>query len=185
MVFQHMALLQRRSMPTYREIMRLAGFRSTNAASKLVKKLVARQLIQQDPTGRLLPSRSFSDLRMLGSVDAGILSSAEEALLETINLDEYFIQNTKATFLLRVHGDSMIDAGILTEDSVLVERREEAKDGDIGIAEIDSEWTMKFFRKHGRRTSQEPANKPYPPIVPRKRLRLAAVVIAVIRNYHA
>jgi SOS-response transcriptional repressor LexA len=49
-----------RQMPTYREIMRLSGFRSTNAASKLVKKLVSLQLIHQDHAGRLLPNRSFS-----------------------------------------------------------------------------------------------------------------------------
>lgn len=65
-----------------------------------------------------------------------------------------------------------------------MERREEAKDGDIVIADVDGEWTMKVFRKHGRRVSLEPANKTYPTIVPQKCLRLAAVVIAVIRKYH-
>ena len=172
-------------MPTYREIMRLAGFRSTNAASKLVKKLVTLGLIHQDSTGRLLPGKSFSELRVLGAVEAGFPSPAEEALLETINLEEYLIRNTQSTYLLRVQGDSMIDAGILPGDFVLVERREEAKNGDIVIAEVDGEWTMKVFRKHRRRVSLEPANKQYPAIVPQKRLRIAAVVIAVIRKYHA
>jgi len=65
-----------------------------------------------------------------------------------------------------------------------VERREEAKDGDIVIADVDGEWTMKVFRKRGRRVYLEPTNKMYPPIVPQKRMRIAAVVIAVIRKYH-
>jgi len=172
-------------MPTYREIMRLAGFRSTNAASKLVKKLVTLGLIHQDSTGRLLPCKSFSELRVLGTVEAGFPSPAEEALLETINLEEYLIRNTQSTYLLRVQGDSMIDAGILPGDFVLVERREEAKNGDIVIAEVDGEWSVKVFRKHRRRVSLEPANKTYPAIFPQKRLRIAAVVIAVIRKYHA
>ena len=60
-----------RRMPTYREIMRLAGFRSSNAAAKLVKKLVAHHLIQQNPAGRLLHSRFFSEIRLLGTVEAG------------------------------------------------------------------------------------------------------------------
>ena len=173
-----------RRMPTYREIMRLAGFRSTNAASKLVKKLVLRRLIQQDSTGRLLPSRAFAELRVLGTVEAGLPAPADEALLETLSLDEYLIRNKAATYLLRVQGDSMSDAGILPGDSVLVERREDAKPGDIVIAEVDGEWTMKVFRKHGRRVTLEPANKHYPSIIPRKRMRIAAVVIAVIRKYH-
>ena len=64
-----------------------------------------------------------------------------------------------------------------------MERRNEAKNGDIVIAEVDSEWTMKYFRKRGRQVFLEPGNKTYTPIVPRKRLRIAAVVIAVIRKY--
>lgn len=51
-------------MPTYREIMHLAGFRSPNAAAKLIKKLIAAHLLQQDPAGRLLPSRFFAEIRL-------------------------------------------------------------------------------------------------------------------------
>ena len=65
-----------RRMPTYREIMRLAGFRSTNAAYKLVKKLITLDLIHQDAVGRLLPSRYFSEIRVLGTVEAGFPSPA-------------------------------------------------------------------------------------------------------------
>ncbi len=170
-------------MPTYREIMRLAGFRSTNAAAKLVKKLLAAQLLQQDSTGRLLPSRFFSEIRVLGTVEAGLPAPAEEGHLDTINLEAHLIRNPQATYLLRVQGESMIDAGILPGDAVLVERRKEAKTGDIVIAEVDGEWTMKVFRKRGRRVLLEPANPHFPTIVPKQHLRIAAVVIAVIRTY--
>jgi len=172
-----------RRMPTYREIMRLAGFRSTNAAAKLVKKLVAAQLIQQDDAGRLLPSRFFSEIRLLGTVEAGIPSPAEEVYLDTINLEAHLIRHPQATYLLRVQGDSMRNAGILSGDAVLAERRKEAKTGDIVIAEVDGEWTMKVFRKRGRRVFLEPANPNFPTIVPKQHLRIAAVVIAVIRTY--
>ncbi len=104
-------------MPTYRELMRLAGFRSTKAAAKLIKKLVAAQLIQQDASGRLLPTRFFAQIRLLGTVEAGFPSLAEELHLETINLEDYLIRNPQATYLLRVQGDSMIDAGILPGDA--------------------------------------------------------------------
>ena len=172
-----------RRMPTYREIMRLAGFRSTNPAAKLVKKLVAAHLLQQDAAGRLLPSRFFAEIRVLGTVEAGIPAAAEEIHLATINLEAHLIRNPQATYLLRVQGESMIEAGILPGDAVLVERRKEAKTGDIVIAEVDGQWTLKVFRKRGRRVLLDPANPDFPTIVPKQRLRIAAVVIAVIRTY--
>ncbi len=126
-----------RRMPTYRELMRLAGFRSTNTAAKLVKKLVAAQLINQDAQGRLLPSRFFAQIRLLGTVEAGFPSPAEELHLETINLEDHLIRKPQATYLLRVQGDSMIDAGILPGDAVLVERRKEATSGDlVGLSSL-------------------------------------------------
>ena len=77
----------------------------------------------------------------------------------------------------------MIEAGLLPGDLVLVERRADAKDGDIVIAQIDQGWTMKYFRKRGRKIWLEPANKKYHPITPTQELTIAAIVIAAIRKY--
>jgi SOS-response transcriptional repressor LexA len=85
--------------------------------------------------------------------------------------------------MLRIKGDSMIDAGILPGDQVLVERGVEAKDGDIVIAEVDGKWTIKYYRKRGSKVVLLPGNKKYQPIVPKEELRVAAVVKAVIRKY--
>ena len=149
-------------MPTYREIMRLAGFRSTNAASKLVRSSSHSSSSIRTPKECSFPSQSFSELRVLGTDEAGLPAPAEEALLDTLSLDEYLIRNKEASYLLGAQGDSMIDAGILPGDSVLVERSADAKDGDIVIAEVDGEWKMKLFWKQGRRVALEPANKQYP-----------------------
>lgn len=68
----------------------------------------------------MAPAQSLlSEIRLLGTVEAGLPSPAEEVLLETVNLEEYVIRNPQATYLLRVQGDSMIDAGILPGDSGL------------------------------------------------------------------
>ncbi len=115
-------------------------------------------------------------------MEAGIPAPGEEVHLETINLEAHLIRNPQATYLLRVQGESMIDAGLLPGDAVLVERREEAKTEDIVIAEVDGDWTMKVFRKRGRRVVLEPANHNFPTIVPKQHLRITAVVIAVIRT---
>ncbi|HTW96156.1 MAG TPA: S24 family peptidase, partial [Candidatus Methylomirabilis sp.] len=99
------------------------------------------------------------------------------------SLDEYLIENKEATFILKVSGESMIDAGIMPGDMVLVERGRDPRDGDIVIAEVDNAWTMKYFRKKGNKIILEPANKKFSPIIPKSDLRVAAVVRSVIRKY--
>jgi repressor LexA len=77
----------------------------------------------------------------------------------------------------------MIEAGIMPGDLVLVERGRDPKDGDIVVAEVDHEWTMKYFKKQGGRIILVPANKKYQPIIPKAELKIAAVVRSVIRKY--
>ena len=79
-------------------------------------------------------------------MEAGFPSPAEEALGDILSLDDFLIRDKAATYLLRVTGDSMREAGLLPGDLVLVERRTHAKDGDIVIAHVDGGWTMKYFR---------------------------------------
>ena len=173
----------RHRMPSLRELAALFGFRSQNAAAKVVAKLVEAGLVAKDRTGRLLPTPHFAPLRVLGSVEAGFPSPAEEELGDTMDLEGFLIRNKEATYMLKVTGDSMIEAGLLPGDLVLVERRADAKDGDIVIAQIDQGWTMKYFRKRGRKIWLEPANKKYQPISPAQELKIAAIVIAAIRKY--
>ena len=87
------------------------------------------------------------------------------------------------TFVLRVSGDSMIDAGIHEGDLVLIERGREPKNHDIIIAEVDGEWTLKIFEKEGSRVRLVPANKKYSPIYPKNELKTGGVLVAVIRKY--
>jgi repressor LexA len=77
----------------------------------------------------------------------------------------------------------MIEEGIKEGDLVIVEKRNDAKDGDIVIAEVDGGWTMKFFRKKGNSIFLEPANKNYKPIYPENDMKISAVVKGVIRKY--
>ncbi len=122
-------------------------------------------------------------LKLLGIVEAGFPGAAEEDLADTLSLDELLIENKEASFMLRVKGDSMIDAGIREGDMVLVERGKEPQEGDIVIAEVDGGWTMKYYRKRGRLYFLEAANKKYKPIFPKEEMRITAVVRAVIRQY--
>jgi repressor LexA len=124
-----------------------------------------------------------SNLRIAGNVKAGWPTPAEEELSDTMSLDEYLIRNKEATYMLKVSGDSMIDAGIMPGDMVLVERGVPEKDGHIVVAEIDGKWTMKYLRKRNGKVYLEAANKKYPLFYPKEDLKIAAVVRAVIRKY--
>ncbi|MBU0545746.1 transcriptional repressor LexA [Patescibacteria group bacterium] len=170
-------------MPSYSEIMHLVGFKSKNAVFKLVKKLVEDGFLLKDKSGRLLPSKLYGDVRVLGTVEAGFPSPAEEELSDTMTMDEYLIENREATFMLKVSGDSMKDAGIMPGDLVLVERGREPAEGDIVIAEVDKNWTMKYFRKKSGMIYLQAANEKYKDIVPTEELKIAAIVKAVVRKY--
>jgi SOS regulatory protein LexA len=170
-------------MPSYGEIAGLLGFKSKNAAYKLVNKMAGLGIVEKDQTGRIIPKNIFGETKILGTVEAGFPSPAEEELIDTITLDEYLIKNKEATYMLKVSGDSMIDAGIKPGDIVLVERNKTAKNGDIVIAEVDGSWTMKYMRKSGGRVTLFPGNKKFKPIIPKEELNIAAVVTAVVRKY--
>jgi len=174
-----------RRMPSYSEIMQMAGFKSKEAVRKLVNRLMKAGFIEKDKKGKIIPSRFFSGVPLLGYVEAGWPSPAEEELKDTLDMDEYLIRNKEATFMLKVSGDSMINEGIKPGDMVLVERRSDAKNGDIVIAQVDKKWALKYFRKEKNKVWLESANPKYKPIYPREELQIAAVVIAVVRKYGA
>jgi repressor LexA len=172
-----------RRMPGYKEIMALVGFKSKNAVYKLINKLVDDEVVDKDSGGKLTPMKIFGEIPFLGLVEAGIPTSVDPNLLDSLNLDEYLVDNKESTYLLEVKGDSMIDEGIKEGDLVLVERRGDPKDGDIVIAEVDGGWTMKYFKKKGGLIYLKPANKNYSPIYPQYDLKVAAIVKGVIRKY--
>ena len=172
-----------RRMPSYAEIMPLVGFRSKNAVYKLINKLVGEGSIRKDSSGRLVPAQLFGSVPLAGLVEAGPPSEADAQTLDTIDVNEYLFDRMEASYLLRVKGDSMIDAGIREGDLVMAERGKQAKPGDIVIACVDGGWTMKYYRRKGSQTFLEPANKAYKPIYPAESLEIAAVVKGVIRKY--
>ena len=170
-------------MPTYSEMMALFGFKSKNAVFRLVEKLVDAGLIEKDSAGRLTPSISFTEIPMLGSVKAGFPSATEEVFETTINLNDFLIKKKGETYLVEVDGDSMIEAHIADGDIVVAERTDQAKDGQIVIANVDGEFTMKYFKQKGSKTWLEPANKNFKAIFPENDLQICAVIRGVIRKY--
>jgi len=174
---------QRGRMPSFSEIAEMTGFRSKNAVYKLINKLEKLKVLERDSKGRLIAGSIAAPVKILGTVEAGFPSPAEEELADNLSLDDLLIQNREATFLLKVSGDSMSEAGILPGDMVIVDKAQVPKSGDIVIAEVDGAWTMKYLRKRGDNMLLLPANPRYQPIKPKKELKIAGIVTAVVRKY--
>ncbi|MBI4372684.1 MAG: repressor LexA [Candidatus Omnitrophica bacterium] len=174
----------RRRLPSFSEIQRLLGYRSKGGVSNLISHLVRKNILGRDKNGKLIPTAAFEGgLKLVGSIQAGWPSPAEEELVDTLSLNEFLVQNPEASYLVKVTGDSMIEAGIMPNDLVIVDRRRQPKPGDIVIAQVDGEWTMKYFIKRGGKVMLKAANKKYQPIQPKEELVIAGVVIANVRKY--
>ncbi len=169
-------------LPSYREICKICRYKSTRSAYLLVNKLEQAGLIRRDGK-KIIATELLDALPVLGRVEAGFPAVAQEELLDTMTIDDYLVPNKSATYILEVSGESMIDAGLLPGDLVLVERGKSPKNGDIVIAEVDGKWTMKYFFKKNGSVSLEPANKKFKTIYPTEELKISAVVISTMRKY--
>ncbi len=119
----------------------------------------------------------------LERIHAGFPSPAQDYVEKTLDLNELCIQHPAATFFVRVEGDSMIDAGILSGDVLVVDKSLTAKHDDIVVAAVDGEFTVKILATHPR-VALIPANKAFKPIefVDGDQLEIFGVVTSVVRK---
>lgn len=173
----------KRRMPSFSELMRLWGYKTKSAVNYRVNALIEAGVIAKDKAGKLLPVELEGGAKVLGLIEAGFPSAAEEELLDVMNFDEYLTPNKESSYILKVKGDSMKDAGICEGDMVIVERRATYKVGQIVIAMVDGDFTMKYLRQKSGKYFLEPANEKYKPIYPKESFKIEAVVTAVVRKY--
>ena len=170
-------------LPAYEEMLSLFGYRSKNAVFGALKKLEEHGFVQKRRGKIRATALLSSSVRRLGAVQAGFPSPAEEELTDTLSLDEFLIRRPEATFILTVQGDSMTGAGIMPGDMVLVEKGGTPKAHDIVVAQVDDEWTLKYYMKDTTGVRLDAANPRYPSIRPKRSLNLGGIVKAVIRKY--
>jgi repressor LexA len=120
-------------MPSYSELAKIYGFKSKNAAYSLAGNFIDQDILKKDSKGFLLPGDKFSGIQVLGTVQAGFPTFATEDKGEHLSLDQWLVNEHDATYILKVSGDSMKDAGILEGDFVVVER---TQDYSIGVLKI-------------------------------------------------
>lgn len=171
-----------RRLPSFSEMLDLFGLNSKNAVFKIINKLVDGGFIRKE-NKIYAPTSKFFALPLLGIVKAGFPIIADEDK-NYLTLDEFLIEDPNSSFLFRVSGDSLSGIGVFDGDIVIIERKKEAYPGDIVLAEIDREWTLKILKRNkaDRILYLEAANPKYPPLVPTEQLQIFGVVRAVVRK---
>jgi len=122
--------------------------------------------------------------RLVGSVVAGFPSPAEQYIEPPLDINTYLIKRREATFLMHVDGDSMKEAAILDKDVIVVDRSLRPASGDIIVASVDGDFTVKYYRKDREGVRLEPANPDFPVIrmKPGQQMQYFGKVIGVIRK---
>jgi repressor LexA len=165
--------------PSVREIGERVGLSSSSTVQSHLKTLERHGLLRRDPTKprALVPAdmvlravppvddrpESVS-LPIIGRVAAGVPITAAENLEDTFVLPASFVKRNNGAFMLRVKGDSMIDAAILDGDLIVVDPRPSAENGEIVVAMIDGEATVKRFYREAGRIRLQPENRDMAPI---------------------
>lgn len=180
--------------PSIREIGDAVGLSSTSTVHGYLKRLEAKGAIKRDPTkprameviygepsdDENISKVELANIPVLGRVAAGQPILAQENIEEYFPLPLDFIQNSEA-FMLRVKGDSMYEAGILDNDYIVVRKQETAQNGDIVVALIDDDATVKRFYKEEDHIRLQPENPFMEPIIV-KDVKILGKVIAVLRR---
>jgi SOS regulatory protein LexA len=174
---------ENKRMPTYEEMKELFGVASKNTVAFRVAKLLESGFLTKSGT-KLMIAETGSVVR-LGTVQAGFPTAADEDVeTELMSLDDFLVERKSSTYMLEVVGESMKDAGIIEGDLVLVERGKTPRRGDIVLALVDNEYTLKYLETEKGKPVLVPANKAFKKIYPDpNKLRIEAVLKAVIRKY--
>ncbi len=172
-----------RSLPSYASMGHLLGMASKSAVSALVKRLQLQGFLEVTPDKRLAPTgRFFARPLAEDAVRAGLPAEVSSSMRDALTLDEYLVEKPSQTVLITVKGDSMIDALIQEGDIVVVEKRVAANVGDIVVAIVDGELTLKYLDKDREGFWLRPGNPAYAPIRPKTGLEIFGVVVGLVRK---
>ena len=196
--FIQQTIMIKKLPPTYREIGDALNISSTNGVSDHVKALIRKGYIEK-PKGKGNSARGLLltekvenanrtplvDVPLLGMVAAGSPILAQENYERTLRLDDTLAPSGKPVFALRVRGDSMMDDGILDGDIVIVRKQVTANEGDIVVALVDGEATVKRFFMEKTRIRLQPSHPTMRPIYvdSTQSAHIQGVVVGVHRTY--
>ncbi|MDG4557474.1 MAG: S24 family peptidase [Candidatus Contendobacter sp.] len=172
-----------RSLPAYGPLQAVLGLASRSAVAKVLHRLREAGFLDRTPAGRWTPTERFfarplADAPAPAGLPVGTPDSGSE-----FAIDAWLVRQPSRTVLVPVIGDSMIEAGIQPGDRVVVERDVPAQPGDLVIAVIDNEFTLKTLAVENGEIVLCPANPAYPVLRPGDRCQVFGVVVGLIRSY--
>ena len=174
--------------PSVREICDATGLRSTSTVHAHLKRLEKRGLISRDSMkpraislSDSIPSAGVLSIPVVGRVTAGIPILASENIEEYISIPDVLLGDGDH-YILGVRGDSMVDAGIHDGDFVVVRKQQNANNGDIVVAMIDDEATVKRFYRESTHIRLQPENPSMSPILT-KNVTILGKVVSLYRLY--
>jgi len=183
--------------PSVREICKAVGFKSTSTVHAYLSTLEEEGLISKDPTKTralkvidenskslegYISDHEIENVPIVGKVTAGQPILAVENIEDTFPVPVEFLENS-TSFILKVKGDSMVNAGILDGDYVIVKQQNTAANGDIVVALIEDEATVKTFYREKDHVRLQPENDSYEPIIVTDNLAVLGKVIALFRKF--
>ena len=173
-----------KSIPSYASLCDVFGIASKSWVKAILDRLEKAGFVERTPDGMWIPSRQFFARPFAESaVQAGMPVAVSETQGDYFVIDEMLIDKPSTTTMIPVKGDSMIDAGIREGDIAVVEKRNLANVGDIVVAIVDNEFTLKTLDKERGHYILRPANPAFPVIRPQGSLEIFGVLVGLIRKY--
>ncbi|MFA5371077.1 MAG: S24 family peptidase [Sideroxydans sp.] len=173
-----------KSIPSYASLCEVFGIASKSWVKAILDRLGEAGFIERTPDGMWIPTSQFFARPLAeASVPAGMPVTVSAAQGEYHVIDEMLIDTPSKTVLITVKGDSMSGAGIHDGDVAVVEKRDLAHVGDIVIAIVDSEFTLKTLDRERGRFILRPENPAYPVIRPQGSLEIFGVLVGLVRKY--
>jgi repressor LexA len=171
-------------IPSYSVLATLWGISAKSWVSECVRRFEEGGYLDWTPDNQLKPGKRFFERRVAHQpVQAGLPSAAVADGYDFVSsIDEMLVKVPSKTTLVRVKGDSMIDAGILDGDHLVVEVQPHANVHDIVVAIVDNEFTVKYLEREKSGFVLKPANKAFPVIRPRGRLEIYGVMAGLVRR---
>jgi SOS-response transcriptional repressor LexA len=175
---------EHRVIPSYSVLATLWGISAKSWVAECVKRFEEAGYLAWTPDNQLKPGARFFERRVAHApVQAGLPNPAiAEGYDFVSSIDEMLVRVPSRTTLVRVKGDSMVDAGIFEGDHLVVEVQPHANVGEIVVAIVDGEFTVKYLEREKGGFVLKPANKAYPVIRPRGRLEIFGVMAGLVRQ---
>ncbi|BBT80287.1 LexA repressor 1 [Aeromonas veronii] len=171
-------------LPSFAGIASLVGLKTTSAVSVMVGRLKEAGFLASMPDRRLAPGPRFHErLVAIESVRAGVPETMIDVGSDPVLIDRLLVAEPSRTVIVTIRGDSMIDAGLLDGDKIIVKRGAPSNVGDIVVAIVDGEFTVKYLAKDAQGFYLKPGNAAFDEIRAQEELKLFGRVTGCFRIY--